>query len=324
MPISSFFGLQTSLRGLLAQQRALDTTGHNVSNANTVGYSRQEAVMSAAPALVVQAGAIANGGGAQLGAGVDVQAYRRIRDTFLDLQYRAQAMTVGDKDTTAASLGQAELALSEPGDNGLASQLNKYWSAWADFANSPESPAARQALVDQGTTVATTLHTLDAQLATVGTQASDEFASITGTNGDVQGYATELAQLNGAISSAIQTGTTPNDLMDRRDLLLDQLSKLAQVSVSDTAGVPDRSTSTSATRPRRWSPARRSPGRRRSRTRAASSARCSRSATRAARSTPTAPTSTRSPRRSPTRSTRSTARRRSSPTPRAAPRRRSR
>src|SRR6476620_10705944 len=100
-PVSTFFGLQTTLRGLLAQQRALDVTGHNVANANTVGYSRQEAVMTAAPALKIPAGAIQTGGAADLGAGVDVQQSRRIRDTSLDLQYRTQAMVLGDRSGTA-------------------------------------------------------------------------------------------------------------------------------------------------------------------------------------------------------------------------------
>jgi flagellar hook-associated protein 1 FlgK len=88
MPISTFMGLQTSLRGLLAVQRALDVTSHNVANANTVGYTRQEAQMQATDALAVPSSGL-------LGTGVDVVAYKRIRDTFLDLQYRAQNMQVG-------------------------------------------------------------------------------------------------------------------------------------------------------------------------------------------------------------------------------------
>src|SRR5918998_4573561 len=116
MPISSFYGLQTSLRGLLAQQRALDTTGHNIANASTKGYSRQEAVMAAAPALAIPQGAVQGGAGAHIGAGVDVQAYRRVRDTFLDLQYRAQATRLGEEKGIAEGLGRAELALAEPSD----------------------------------------------------------------------------------------------------------------------------------------------------------------------------------------------------------------
>src|ERR1044071_9116704 len=90
MPISSFYGLQTSLRGLLAQQRLLDTTGHNIANAATQGYSRQQATLVASPPPEIPAGGIAGGSGAHLGSGVDVQAFRRVRDQFIDLQYRGQ------------------------------------------------------------------------------------------------------------------------------------------------------------------------------------------------------------------------------------------
>src|SRR5204862_2425667 len=99
-PVSTFFGLQTTLRGLLAQQRALDVTSHNVANANTEGYSRQEAVLEPTAALDLHTGALIDGAGGQLGSGVDVGTYRRIRDVFLDLQYRAQNMSLGRWQTT--------------------------------------------------------------------------------------------------------------------------------------------------------------------------------------------------------------------------------
>ncbi len=233
MPISSFMGLQTALRGLLAQQRALEVTSHNVSNANTVGYSRQEATMAATPGLKVPAGALQSGGGAMLGTGVDVEAYRRIRDTFIDLQYRAQLMTLGDAATKTRSLDQAELTLSEPGENGIGHQLGQFWSAWADLSNAPESPATRRALVDQAATLSASLNRLSAQFSTVQTQASAEYSAITGASGDVASMANEIAKLNAAIKDTLRGGGTANDLMDRRDLLVDKLAKLAQVSVTD-------------------------------------------------------------------------------------------
>src|SRR5437763_2297747 len=131
-PVSTFFGLQTTLRGLLAQQRAVDVTSHNVANANTEGYSRQEAVMEPTAAFDIRTGAMVDGGGGWLGSGVDVLTYRRIRDGFLDLQYRAQAMNQGQWDTTASTLSQVESGLNEPADNGINAQLGKFCSAWGD------------------------------------------------------------------------------------------------------------------------------------------------------------------------------------------------
>jgi flagellar hook-associated protein 1 len=231
MSISTFMGLQTSLRGLLAHQQAIDTTSHNVANANTEGYSRQEASLSATDALhVVGVGA---GGIGSLGTGVTVQQYSRIRDAFLDLQYRAQNMQVGDQQTRSTQLDQVELSLSEPGDNGIASQLSKFWNGWADLSNSPDDIAARQALIEQGKNLAATFKTVDTQLTTVKAQATSEYAALTGPGGDVEAIAKEIANLNGAIKQFTANGDQPNDLMDRRDMLLDKLSNLGQVRVVD-------------------------------------------------------------------------------------------
>jgi flagellar hook-associated protein 1 FlgK len=230
MPISSFSGLQTSLRGLLAHQQAIDTTSHNVANANTQGYSRQIADMTPTEAMQVIGG---TGEIGHLGTGVTVEGYRRIRDGFLDLQYRAQAMQVGDQETRSTQLDQVELVLSEPGENGISHQLAKFWSGWADLSNSPDDVAARQALIDQAKNLAASFKSVDTQLTTVKAQANAEYAAITGPGGDVQAIATEIAGLNQAIKQFTSAGDSPNDLMDRRDLLLDKLSKLAQVSVVD-------------------------------------------------------------------------------------------
>src|SRR5919202_1654178 len=151
MAISSFYGLQTSLRGLLAQQRLLDTTGHNIANASTQGYSRQEAVLQASPALQVPAGGGASGAGAPLGPGVDGPTSPRVRDQFIDLQYRAQNTSLQDWSARSSALSRAEAALNEPGDNGINAQLAAFWKSWSDVANAAASqdPAAKQALVEQ-------------------------------------------------------------------------------------------------------------------------------------------------------------------------------
>ena len=117
MSVSTFNGINIAMRGLIAQQRALDTTTHNIANANTVGYTRQEATLGATTALHVQAGATTDGRGAFLGQGVDVTAYRRIRDSFLDLQVRAQNMALGDASTSAQALDRvlaADVAFVTP------------------------------------------------------------------------------------------------------------------------------------------------------------------------------------------------------------------
>lgn len=230
---STFFGLQTSLRGLLTQQQALDVTSHNVANANTPGYSRQEAVLRATQPYVVPSNSVLTGAGAQLGSGVDVAAIRRIRDAFLDVQFRAQATALGDATARATSLDQVELAFAEPTDDGLAAQLGKFWSSWSDVANAPENAGARSALVTIAQTLTSTFHTIHSQLTTVAQQAQAEYDAIVGPSGDVAAWAQELAGLNTSIGDAVFRGQQPNDLMDRRDELIDKLSSLGQVSVTD-------------------------------------------------------------------------------------------
>jgi flagellar hook-associated protein 1 FlgK len=236
MPISSFYGLQTSLRGLLAQQRMLDTTGHNIANAATKGYSRQEAVLEAAPALQIQTG---SGAPAHLGSGVDVASYRRVRDGFIDLQYRIQNTGLNEWSSQAEALSRAESALNEPGEYGLNAQLTKFWDAWSDVANAPSDPAAKQALVQQGQTLADGFATVRSQIALVQQQATAEYGALTAgasagnPGGEIAQAATELAELNDTIRRFVTAGDMPNDLLDRRDLVLDKLSGFGQISVED-------------------------------------------------------------------------------------------
>ena len=182
MPISTFFGLQSALSGVLAQQQAIDTTSHNIANANTPGYSRQQAIFAANPAYSIAAGEWGTSPTHQLGAGVTVESFQRIRDQFLDLQYRAQAMQVGDEETRSQQLDQAQLALAEPSDSGISAQLQKFWDAWSDVSNAPDDVPARQALINQATTLAQSFATVDNQLATVKSQSAAEYASITGAS----------------------------------------------------------------------------------------------------------------------------------------------
>jgi flagellar hook-associated protein 1 FlgK len=258
MAISSFYGLQTSLRGLLAQQRLLDTTGHNIANANTQGYSRQEAVLQASPALQIPSGT-ATGAGAHLGSGVDVATFRRVRDGFVDLQYRAQNTNLQDWAARSSALDQAEAALSEPGDNGINTQLSNFWDAWNDLANAqaPDDQAAKQALVEAGQSLGDAFATVRAQMALVQQQTKAQYDDLTrpasgsDPGGEIAQTAKEIAALNDTIRRSITVGDTPNDLLDRRDLLLDKLSGYGQISVENrgdgTIGVSFVDTASSGT-----------------------------------------------------------------------------
>src|SRR3954449_9168545 len=234
MSISTFTGIQTSLRGLLAQQRALDVTSHNISNASTLGYTRQEATLAASAPLPVYTSGGATAGA--LGTGVDVQSYRRVRDQFLDLQYRGQSMSLGDQTARSDALSQVELSFAEPGDNGVANALEKFWDAWGDVSNGPEGAAARQTLIDDARHVTQRINDLQANLAGARQRAAAEYTQLAGAGGEIGRITDDLTATLNAIRSAEMTGSQPNDLYDRRDLLLDQLSSMGQVSVTQSPG----------------------------------------------------------------------------------------
>jgi flagellar hook-associated protein 1 len=231
MTIPAFTGLQTALSGLQAAQAAIDTTSENISNANTPGYTRQRVNLVENGSLTIPA-LTQQGGGTQLGTGVSLTDISRIRDQFLDVQYRAQNTATNNANTNASQLAQVQTAIDEPSSDGLQTVMSKFWSAWSSLGAAPTNPAAQQAVVDAGQTLASTFNAVSAQMQTVQSQASQQYAALTGTNGQVQQDATQIATLNLQITQATQAGQSPNTLLDKRDSLIDDLSGLAQVSVS--------------------------------------------------------------------------------------------
>ncbi|HZO96370.1 MAG TPA: flagellar hook-associated protein FlgK [Gaiellaceae bacterium] len=223
MSISTFTGLETALRGLMAHQQALDVTGENVANASTPGYTRETVSLAATPGLRTAPGVL-------LGTGVTVTGYERVRDTFLDVQLRAQTMLQGAAEATRDGLSQVEGVIAEPSDTGLGSLLDAYWGAWQDVANAPQDPATRQALVEAASSLADGFRGAASQLQTIQSQTA-QAAQLTLQQANDDGAT--LQSLNAAIFDAHAVGETPNDLLDRRDQVLDDLARLGSIAVTD-------------------------------------------------------------------------------------------
>jgi flagellar hook-associated protein 1 FlgK len=233
--IPSFTGYQTALSGLEAAQAAIDTTGENISNANTPGYTRQVVNTADSASLSIPA-LTQSGAGADLGTGVSITSISQIRDQFLDVQYRAQNAATSNANTNSSELQQVQTALNEPGSDGLSSIMSNFWSSWTDLAQNPtgsSTAAAQQSVVDAGQTLASTFNSVSSQMSTVMTQAAQQYSALTGPNGQVEQDANQLATLNGEITQATQAGQTPNTLLDQRNNVLDDLSSLAQISVTN-------------------------------------------------------------------------------------------
>jgi len=233
MSIPTLQGLQTALSGLVAEQTALDVTGSNIANANAEGYSRETALLQPNPPLAIPAISTLTGQGAQLGTGVGVANITRVRNDYLDAQYRAQNSALSAAATQAEVLQQAQSAFNEPSSAGIATRLSAFWSAWNSLAASPTSEAAKEGVVAAGEELTSALHALSGALSTVSSQSTEQFNALAGAGGQVEDYAKQIAQLNGQIKLSEEAGQQPNDMLDRRDLLLDKLSALANVAVTE-------------------------------------------------------------------------------------------
>ena len=227
---STFFGLNVALSGVVTNQRALNTVSHNLTNATTPGYTRQRVEQSAQipythPALN---NAVAPG---QVGTGVVATAHLRLRDQFVDLNYRSTASDVGQWEARADAMATLDTVIDEPGDTGITSLMSKYWSAWHALSLQPDSAAAREAVRAAGQTLAAGFNDMSRQL----TQAQAEAGTRVGLGVQrVNEIAGQLNNLNQQIAMVVAVGQEPNDLRDQRDLLIDELATLTDVGVAET------------------------------------------------------------------------------------------
>ncbi len=219
----TFFGFNTALRGMQAQQRGIYTTSHNIANANTEGYTRQRTVMETTFAYPVPAMNRPGGGGWQIGTGVDIQETRRLRDEFLDRQLRYENGTLGLWQQRHHILQQVEVVFNEPSDTGLNTLFGQFWDSWQELAKYAESAPVRTTVTDTAKTLAEALNHSAAQLETI-KEDIDQIIELKVI--EINSLARQVVDLNKQIKNIVQAGDQPNDLFDRRDLLLDQLSEI--------------------------------------------------------------------------------------------------
>ncbi len=209
---------------LQAQRLALDVTAHNVANAATKGYSRQ--VVTLAPGYPQQS---ASGRG-QVGSGVVVQGIERVRDRFLDMQYRAESSSLGRWETLEEALREIQVMFNEPSQAGLREVLNQLWRSFQELANNPEDPAVRTMVLEDGRAFAEAVRHTYRQLTDLQSNVNEHIA---GQVEEINLLVREIAHVSGLIARTKVGGDEPNDLLDRRDLLLDQLARMVDVEVKE-------------------------------------------------------------------------------------------
>lgn len=210
--------LNVGARAMLANQAALSVTGHNIANANTAGYSRQTAVLTTAMAQFT--------GGGFIGKGVDVSAVTRAYNSFLSTEAN-NARAEANRDVSLRdNLARLE-KIFPPGEEGLGAATNQFLNAMIDVASRPADASTRQVVLGRAKELA-------ARFAGAGTQLNDLQQ---GVNSElrmqiqqVNDLARQLANANYQVARAMGSGQTPNDLMDRRDQLVNEIAKYLKVS----------------------------------------------------------------------------------------------
>ncbi|WP_261131799.1 flagellar hook-associated protein FlgK [Bacillus sp. Marseille-Q3570] len=225
---STFHGLETSLRGLRTHQSALQTTGHNIANASTPGYSRQRVNFTQTEAFPAPGRNRPQIPG-QLGTGVEAGSVQRVRESFLDLQFRGENTKSGYWSARSDALQKMEEIMNEPSDHGLGKTMDRFWQSLQDLAVNPEDSGARSVVRERGKALAETFNYLSGSLNSI---KDDIKLQIDNSADSISSIAEQINDLNRQIGELEPHGYLPNDLYDKRDLLVDQLSELANVKVT--------------------------------------------------------------------------------------------
>ncbi len=211
-------GLEVGKRALLSHQIYLQTIGHNIANVNTPGYTRQRVNIGATYPSDSPVG--------QIGTGITVQDIRHVKDLFLGDQWRQENKSLGQWQYKEKILSQIESLVNEPNDNTLADRLNGFWDAWDGLSQNPTA-TNREAVLGATTLLVDSFHTLSKDL----TKLRDSIDRDLGTyTSQINRLTTEIAAVNRQIATGEVDGSSANDLRDRRDLMIDELSALVDVN----------------------------------------------------------------------------------------------
>ena len=214
--------LDIARRALSAHQTGLNVTGHNIANVNTPGYSRQRLTLQSSTPSLTEWGFI--------GTGVSIQGIGRIRDGFIDAEIRSEKQDLGRWEYRERIMSEIEDVFNEPSDSGLAAVMNDFWDSWGELTNNPQSASARQWVQQVGIHLVNTLNNLHERLTDLQANLNNELkAGIEEVNTILR----QIGDLNEKINYSESQGVVANDYRDRRGLLLERLSELVGVRVTE-------------------------------------------------------------------------------------------
>ncbi len=226
---STFSGIEIGKRSLFAHTQSLYTVGHNISNADVDGYSRQRVELKAMdPIYMPQLNREETPG--QLGQGVIVDNVTRIKDMLLESRIVEETNAEGYWSTRDNYIGMLEQIYLEPTELSVRSLMDQFWLAWQELSIEPEEAATRKVVLERGNTLLNGIHDQYQRLKTTRTMLNDDvIATVYKANVLIK----NIADLNEQIVKVQAMGDNPNDLMDRRDLLVNDLSSLIDITISE-------------------------------------------------------------------------------------------
>ena len=226
---NSFSGIEIGKRSLLAQSQSITTAGHNISNADTEGYSRQRVNVTTFNPIYRPDLSRAETPG-QIGQGVSVESIERVRDELLEKRIVAQSNQESYWKTRENYYVMIEGVYNEPADISIRTNMDKFWQSWQELSLYPESKAARQAIISRGESLVNSIHQRNNALVGIGNILNGD---IEATVEQVNSYSKQISELNIEILKSKAMGDNPNDLLDRRDLLTEKLSNLINITTDN-------------------------------------------------------------------------------------------
>lgn len=223
---NSFAAIEIGKRSLMAHSTQINTAGHNITNADTEGYSRQRVQIKTFDPLY-RPDLTREERPGQVGQGSSVESINRLRDELLDQRIVAQSNQETYWTTREKYYTMIEQVYNEPDEISVRTNMDKYWQSWQELSVYPESQAARQAVVTRGETLAESIQQRYSALSGIGNLINGD---IEATVKQINTITKQIAEINGEIVKVKAMGDNPNDLLDRRDLLVEKLSGLANIT----------------------------------------------------------------------------------------------
>ncbi|MBQ8997507.1 MAG: flagellar hook-associated protein FlgK [Clostridium sp.] len=212
--------LHSARTGMSVSQASIQTTSHNINNINTPGYSRQRVEQSAKSAYS-NPGYNSSMGPGQIGTGVQATDVIRIRNTFYDFQYRSESHNYGQTSVKYQHYTTMESIFNEPSDTSISSSIANFFSGWQELSKNPTDLSAKDIVIQNSKYLATNISNVKEKLENLSSQAEKK---LNDDVSEVNDMLDRLKELDKQINLIQGSGKTPNDLMDERDNILDDLS----------------------------------------------------------------------------------------------------